>query len=162
MFVKSIYNKITLYIISLFLISAFFINIEILAEDILSQEPYEIWRENSVLSEIESPVEKSNTKETLNLSDQTIKQENFLFTKADAIGLYDPTNGGFEANLWDGSNLADIAYLINTAPVESTSSTLTYLMKNVMLTTAAPPDKSNNDTLSFLLIYYYKVLLIQH
>ena len=150
MFDKSIRNKVTLYIISLSLISSFFINIDILAEDILSQEPYEIWQENSVISEIESSVEKSNTQEAVNLTNQTVKQENFLFTKADAIGLYDPTNGGFEANLWDGSNIEDIAYLINTAPVESTSSTLTNLVKNVILTTAAPPDKSNSDSLSFL------------
>ena len=150
MFDKSIRNKVTLYIISLSLISSFFINIDVLAESNLSQEPYEIWQENSVISEIESSVEKSNTQETLNLTNQTVKQENFLFTKADAIGLYDPTNGGFEANLWDGSNIEDIAYLINTAPVESTSSTLTNLVKNVILTTAAPPDKSNSDSLSFL------------
>ena len=150
MFDKSIYNKVTLYIISLSLISSFFINIDVLAEDNFSQEPYEIWQENSVISEIESSVEKSNTQEAVNLTNQTVKQENFLFTKADAIGLYDPTNGGFEANLWDGSNIEDIAYLINTAPVESTSSTLTNLVKNVILTTAAPPDKSNSDSLSFL------------
>ena len=150
MFDKSIYNKVTLYIISLSLISSFFINIDVLAESNLSQEPYEIWQENSVISEIESSVEKSNTQEAVNLTNQTVKQENFLFTKADAIGLYDPTNGGFEANLWDGSNIEDIAYLINTAPVESTSSTLTNLVKNVILTTAAPPDKSNSDSLSFL------------
>ena len=150
MFDKSICNKVTLYIISLSLISSFFINIDVLAEGNLSQEPYEIWQENSVISEIESSVEKSNTQEAVNLTNQTVKQENFLFTKADAIGLYDPTNGGFEANLWDGSNIEDIAYLINTAPVESTSSTLTNLVKNVILTTAAPPDKSNSDSLSFL------------
>lgn len=150
MFDKSIRNKVTLYIISLSLISSFFINIDVLAEGNLSQEPYEIWQENSVISEIESSVEKSNTQEAVNLTNQTVKQENFLFTKADAIGLYDPTNGGFEANLWDGSNIEDIAYLINTAPVESTSSTLTNLVKNVILTTAAPPDKSNSDSLSFL------------
>ncbi len=150
MFFKSIYNKVTLYIISLSLISSFFINIDILAEDILSQEPYEIWQENSIISEIESSAEKSNTQEALNLTNQTVKQENFLFTKADAIGLYDPTNGGFEANIWDGSDLEDIAYLINTAPIESTSLTLTNLVKNVILTTAAPPNKSNNDSLSFL------------
>ena len=150
MFDKSIRNKVTLYIISLSLISSFFINIDVLAESNLSQEPYEIWQENSVISEIESSVEKSNTQEAVNLTNQTVKQENFLFTKADAIGLYDPTNGGFEANLWDGSNIEDIAYLINTAPVESTSSTLRNLIKNVILTTAAPPDKSNNDSLSFL------------
>ena len=150
MFDKSICNKVTLYIISLSLISSFFINIDVLAESNLSQEPYEIWQENSVIGEIESSVEKSNTQEAVNLTNQTIKQENFLFTKADAIGLYDPTNGGFEANLWDGSNIEDIAYLINTAPVESTSSTLTNLVKNVILTTAAPPEKSNNDSLSFL------------
>ena len=150
MFDKSIRNKATLYIISLSLISSFFINIDVLAESNLSQEPYEIWQENSVISEIESSVEKSNTQEAVNLTNQTVKQENFLFTKADAIGLYDPTNGGFEANLWDGSNIEDIAYLINTAPVESTSSTLTNLVKNVILTTAAPPDKSNSDSLSFL------------
>ncbi len=150
MFDKSIRTKITLYIISLSLISSFFINIDVLAESNLSQEPYEIWQENSVISEIESSVEKSNTQESVNLTNQTVKQENFLFTKADAIGLYDPTNGGFEANLWDGSNIEDIAYLINTAPVESTSSTLTNLLKNVILTTAAPPDKSNSDSLSFL------------
>ena len=150
MFDKSIRNKVTLYIISLSLISSFFINIDVLAESNLSQEPYEIWRENSVISEIESSVEKSNTQEAVNLTNQTVKQENFLFTKADAIGLYDPTNGGFEANLWDGSNIEDIAYLINTAPVESTSSTLTNLVKNVILTTAAPPDKSNSDSFSFL------------
>ena len=150
MFDKSIRNKVTLYIISLSLISSFFINIDVLAEDNLSQEPYEIWQENSVISEIESSVEKSNTQEAVNLTNQTVKQENFLFTKADAIGLYDPTNGGFEANLWDGSNIEDIAYLINTAPVESTSSTLRNLVKNVILTTAAPPDKSNSDSLSFL------------
>ena len=150
MFDKSIRNKVTLYIISLSLISSFFINIDVLAESNLSQEPYEIWQENSVISEIESSVEKSNTQEAVNLTNQTVKQENFLFTKADAIGLFDPTNGGFEANLWDGSNIEDIAYLINTAPVESTSSTLTNLVKNVILTTAAPPDKSNSDSLSFL------------
>ena len=150
MFDKSIRNKVTLYIISLSLISSFFINIDVLAESNLSQEPYEIWQENSVISEIESSVEKSNMQEAVNLTNQTVKQENFLFTKADAIGLYDPTNGGFEANLWDGSNIEDIAYLINTAPVESTSSTLTNLVKNVILTTAAPPDKSNSDSLSFL------------
>ena len=150
MFDKSIRNKARLYIISLSLISSFFINIDVLAESNLSQEPYEIWQENSVISEIESSVEKSNTQEAVNLTNQTVKQENFLFTKADAIGLYDPTNGGFEANLWDGSNIEDIAYLINTAPVESTSSTLTNLVKNVILTTAAPPDKSNSDSLSFL------------
>ena len=150
MFDKSIRNKVTLYIISLSLISSFFINIDVLAEGNLSQEPYEIWQENSVISEIESSVEKSNTQEAVNLTNQTVKQENFLFTKADAIGLYDPTNGGFEANLWDGSNIEDIAYLINTAPVESTSSTLTNLVKNVILTTAAPPNKSNSDSLSFL------------
>ena len=150
MFNKSIRIKVTLYIISLSLISSFFINIDVLAESNLSQEPYEIWQENSVISEIESSVEKSNTQEAVNLTNQTVKQENFLFTKADAIGLYDPTNGGFEANLWDGSNIEDIAYLINTAPVESTSSTLTNLVKNVILTTAAPPDKSNSDSLSFL------------
>ena len=150
MFDKSIRNKVTLYIISLSLISSFFINIDVLAESNLSQEPYEIWQENSVISEIESSVEKSNTQEAVNLTNQTVKQENFLFTKADAIGLYDPTNGGFEANLWDGSNIEDIAYLINTAPVESTSSTLTNLVRNVILTTAAPPDKSNSDSLSFL------------
>ena len=150
MFDKSIRNKVTLYIISLSLISSFFINNDVLAESNLSQEPYEIWQENSVISEIESSVEKSNTQEAVNLTNQTVKQENFLFTKADAIGLYDPTNGGFEANLWDGSNIEDIAYLINTAPVESTSSTLTNLVKNVILTTAAPPDKSNSDSLSFL------------
>jgi len=150
MFDKSIRNKVTLYIISLSLISSFFINIDVLAESNLSQEPYEIWQENSVISEIESSVEKSNTQEAVNLTNQTVKQENFLFTKADAIGLYDPTNGGFEANLWDGSNIEDIAYLINTAPVESTSSTLTNLVKNVILTTAAPPNKSNSDSLSFL------------
>ena len=150
MFDKSIRNKVTLYIISLSIISSFFINIDVLAESNLSQEPYEIWQENSVISEIESSVEKSNTQEAVNLTNQTVKQENFLFTKADAIGLYDPTNGGFEANLWDGSNIEDIAYLINTAPVESTSSTLTNLVKNVILTTAAPPDKSNSDSLSFL------------
>ena len=150
MFDKSIRNKVTLYIISLSLISSFFINIDVLAESNLSQEPYEIWQENSVISEIESSVEKSNTQEAVNLTNQTVKQENFLFTKADAIGLYDPTNGGFEANLWDGSNIEDIAYLINTAPVESTSSTLRNLIKNVILTTAAPPDKSNSDSLSFL------------
>ena len=150
MFDKSIRNKVILYIISLSLISSFFINIDVLAESNLSQEPYEIWQENSVISEIESSVEKSNTQEAVNLTNQTVKQENFLFTKADAIGLYDPTNGGFEANLWDGSNIEDIAYLINTAPVESTSSTLTNLLKNVILTTAAPPDKSNSDSLSFL------------
>ena len=150
MFDKSIRNKVTLYIISLSLISSFFINIDVLAEGNLSQEPYEIWQENSVISEIESSVEKSNTQEAVNLTNQTVKQENFLFTKADAIGLYDPTNGGFEANLWDGSNIEDIAYLINTAPVESTSSTLTNLVKNAILTTAAPPDKSNSDSLSFL------------
>ena len=150
MFDKSIRNKVTLYIISLSLISSFFINIDVLAESNLSQEPYEIWQENSVISEIESSVEKSNTQEAVNLTNQTVKQENFLFTKADAIGLYDPTNGGFEANLWDGSNIEDIAYLINTAPVESTSSTLTNLVKNVILTTAAPPVKSNSDSLSFL------------
>ena len=150
MFDKSICNKVILYIISLSLISSFFINIDVLAESNLSQEPYEIWQENSVISEIESSVEKSNTQEAVNLTNQTVKQENFLFTKADAIGLYDPTNGGFEANLWDGSNIEDIAYLINTAPVESTSSTLTNLVKNVILTTAAPPDKSNSDSLSFL------------
>ena len=150
MFDKSIRNKVTLYIISLSLISSFFINIDVLAESNLSQEPYEIWQENSVISEIESSVEKSNTQEAVNSTNQTVKQENFLFTKADAIGLYDPTNGGFEANLWDGSNIEDIAYLINTAPVESTSSTLTNLVKNVILTTAAPPDKSNSDSLSFL------------
>ena len=150
MFDKSIRNKVILYIISLSLISSFFINIDVLAESNLSQEPYEIWQENSVIGEIESSVEKSNTQEAVNLTNQTVKQENFLFTKADAIGLYDPTNGGFEANLWDGSNIEDIAYLINTAPVESTSSTLTNLVKNVILTTAAPPDKSNSDSLSFL------------
>ena len=150
MFDKSIRNKVILYIISLSLISSFFINIDVLAESNLSQEPYEIWQENSVISEIESSVEKSNMQEAVNLTNQTVKQENFLFTKADAIGLYDPTNGGFEANLWDGSNIEDIAYLINTAPVESTSSTLTNLVKNVILTTAAPPDKSNSDSLSFL------------
>ncbi len=150
MFDKSIRNKVILYIISLSLISSFFINIDVLAEGNLSQEPYEIWQENSVISEIESSVEKSNTQEAVNLTNQTVKQENFLFTKADAIGLYDPTNGGFEANLWDGSNIEDIAYLINTAPVESTSSTLRNLVKNVILTTAAPPDKSNSDSLSFL------------
>ena len=150
MFDKSIRNKVTLYIISLSLISSFFINIDVLAESNLSQEPYEIWQENSVIGEIESSVKKSNTQEAVNLTNQTVKQENFLFTKADAIGLYDPTNGGFEANLWDGSNIEDIAYLINTAPVESTSSTLTNLVKNVILTTAAPPDKSNSDSLSFL------------
>ncbi len=150
MFDKSIRNKVTLYIISLSLISSFFINIDVLAESNLSQEPYEIWQENSVISEIESSVEKSNTQEAVNLTNQTVEQENFLFTKADAIGLYDPTNGGFEANLWDGSNIEDIAYLINTAPEESTSSTLTNLVKNVILTTAAPPDKSNSDSLSFL------------
>ena len=150
MFDKSICNKVILYIISLSLISSFFINIDVLAESNLSQEPYEIWQENSVISEIESSVEKSNTQEAVNLTNQTVKQENFLFTKADAIGLYDPTNGGFEANLWDGSSIEDIAYLINTAPVESTSSTLTNLVKNVILTTAAPPDKSNSDSLSFL------------
>ncbi len=150
MFDKSIRNKVTLYIISLSLISSFFINIDVLAESNLSQEPYEIWQENSVISEIESSVEKSNTQEAVNLTNQTVKQENFLFTKADAIGLYDPTNGGFEANLWDGSNIEDIAYLINTAPIESTSSTLTNLVKNAILTTAAPPDKSNSDSLSFL------------
>ncbi len=150
MFDKSIRNKVILYIISLSLISSFFTNIDVVAEDNLSQEPYEIWQENSVISEIESSVEKSNTQEAVNLTNQTVKQENFLFTKADAIGLYDPTNGGFEANLWDGSNIEDIAYLINTAPVESTSSTLRNLVKNVILTTAAPPDKSNSDSLSFL------------
>ncbi len=150
MFDKSIRNKVTLYIISLSLISSFFINIDVLAEDNLSQEPYEIWQENSVISEIESSVEKSNTQEAVNLTNQTVKQENFLFSKADAIGLYDSSNGGFEANLWDGSNIEDIIYLINTAPVESTSSTLTNLVKNVMLTTAAPPDKLTNDSLSFL------------
>ncbi len=150
MFDKSIRSKVTLYIISLSLISSFFINIDVLAEGNLSQEPYEIWQENSVISEIESSVEKSNAQEAVKLTNQTVKQENFLFTKADAIGLYDPTNGGFEANLWDGSNIEDIAYLINTAPVESTSSTLRNLVKNVILTTAAPPDKSNSDSLSFL------------
>ncbi len=150
MFDKSICNKVTLYIISLSLISSFFINIDILAEDNFSQEPYEIWQENSVISEIESSVEKSNTQETVNINNQAVKQENFLFTKADAIGLFDPTNGGFEANLWNESILEDITYLVNIAPEESTSSTLTNLFKNVMLTTAAPPDKLTNDSLSFL------------
>ena len=88
MFDKSIRNKVILYIISLSLISSFFINIDVLAESNLSQEPYEIWQENSVISEIESSVEKSNTQEAVNLTNQTVKQENFLFTKADAIGLY--------------------------------------------------------------------------
>ncbi len=150
MFDKSICNKIVLYIISLSLISSFFINIDILAEDNLSQEPYEIWQENSVISEIEISVDNSNTQETANLKNQAVKQENFLFTKDDAIGLYDPTNGGFDANLWNGSNLEDIAYLFNISPEESTSSTLTNLVKNAMLTTAAPPDKLTNDSLSFL------------
>ena len=111
MFDKSIRNKVTLYIISLSLISSFFINIDVLAESNLSQEPYEIWQENSVISEIESSVEKSNTQEAVNLTNQTVKQENFLFTKADAIGLCDPTNGGFEANLWDGSNIEDLSLI---------------------------------------------------
>ena len=150
MFDKGICNKVTLYIISLSLISSFFINIDILAEDNFSQAPYEIWQENSVISEIESSVEKSNTQETVNINNQAVKQENFLFTKADAIGLFDPTNGGFEANLWNESILEDITYLVNIAPEESTSSTLTNLFKNVMLTTAAPPDKLTNDSLSFL------------
>ena len=87
MFDKSIRNKVTLYIISLSLISSFFINIDVLAESNLSQEPYEIWQENSVISEIESSVEKSNTQQSVNLTNQTVKQENFLFTKADAIAV---------------------------------------------------------------------------
>ncbi len=150
MFDKSIRNKVILYIISLSLISSFFINIDVLAEGNLGQEPFEIWQENSVISEIESSVEKSNTQETVNITKQDVKQENFLFTKADAIGLYDPANGGFEANLWNGSNIEDIAYLVNIAPLEGTSSTLTNLVKNAMLTTAAPPGKLTNDSSSFL------------
>ncbi len=150
MFDKSICNRVSLYIISLSLISSFFINIDILAQDNLSQEPYEIWQENSSISEIESAEEKSIAQKTVNIANQAVKQENFQFTKADAIGLFDSTNGGFEANLWNESNLEDIAYLINITPLESTSSTLTNLVKNAMLTTAAPPDKLTNDSLSFL------------
>ena len=110
MFVKSIFYTFRLYIISLFLLSSFFINIEILAEDNLNQEPYEIWQENSVISEIKSSTKEANTQEVINSNSQIVKQDNFLFTRADAIGLYDTTNGGFESNLWDGSNLEDIAY----------------------------------------------------
>ena len=150
MFVKSIFYTFRLYIISLFLLSSFFINIEILAEDNLNQEPYEIWQENSVISEIKSSTKEANTQEVINSNSQIVKQDNFLFTRADAIGLYDTTNGGFESNLWDGSNLEDIAYLINLTPIESNSSTLMNLLKNVMLTTAAPPKKSNTNSLSYL------------
>ena len=150
MFVKSICNKVPLYSISLFLISSFFINIDISAEEISSQEPYEIWQEDSIILEIESSVEKLKTQKISNSNSQKVKQEDFLFTKADAIGLYDVTSGGFEANLWDGSNLEDIAYLINATPIESTSSTLSNLVKNAILTTAAPPNNLNYSSLSFL------------
>ena len=150
MFVRGICNNIILYIISLFLISSFFINIDILAEEIFNQEPYEIWQENSVIGEIESSVEEKNIEESSNSSGQIVKKEDFLFIKSDAIGLYDITNGGFEANLWDGSNLEDIAYLINITPIETTSYTLNSLLKNAILTTAAPPNKLNNSSPSFL------------
>ncbi len=150
MFVKSIFYKFVLYIISLFLLSSFFINIDILAEDILNQEPFEIWQENSVISVIKSSSEQENTQEAIKSPSQIVEQENFLFTKADAIGLYDSSNGGFESNLWDGSNLEDISYLISLMPIESDSSTLTNLLKNAILTTAAPPDKSNFNSLSYL------------
>ena len=150
MFVKSICNKVLLYSISLLLISSFLINIDISAEEISSQEPYEIWQEDSIILEIESSVEKLKTQKISNSNSQKVKQEDFLFTKADAIGLYDVTSGGFEANLWDGSNLEDIAYLINATPIESTSSTLSNLVKNAILTTAAPPNNLNYSSLSFL------------
>ena len=117
MFFKSICNQDLLYIISLFLISSFFINVNAIADDIMSQEPFEIWQENSVISEIESSKEKSKNQELTNSQSQKVKQEDFLFSKADAIGLYDSTNGGFEANIWNDSNLADIAYLIKIAPL---------------------------------------------
>ena len=150
MFFKSICNQDLLYIISLFLISSFFINVNAIADDIMSQEPFEIWQENSVISEIEGSKEKSKNQELTNSQSQKVKQEDFLFSKADAIGLYDSTNGGFEANIWNDSNLADIAYLIKIAPLENSSSTLNNLLKKAILTTAAPPDSASHASLSYL------------
>ena len=150
MFFKSICIKILLYIISLFLISSFFINIDILAEDTLTAEPFEIWEENSAFGEIKSTQKNTDTKEISNTNLQTVQQEDFSFTKADAIGLYDPTNGGFKANLWEGSNIEDIARLINTMPSNNSSSTLNNLIRKAILTTAAPPDNFNNNSLSYL------------
>ncbi len=150
MFFKSICIKISLYIISLFLISSFFININIFAEDTLTGEPFEIWQENSVLGEIKSTQKDTNIQEISNTNRQTVQQEDFSFTKADAIGLYDPTNGGFEANLWEGSSIKDIAYLINIMPLNNSSSTLNNLVRKAILTTAAPPDNLKNNSLSYL------------
>ena len=152
MFDKSIRNKIILYIISLFLISSFFINIDILAEDTLTAEPFEIWQENSAFGEIESTKKNTDMQEISNTNRQTVQQENFSFTKADAIGLYDPTNGGFEANLWEGSNIEDIAHLINIMPSNNSSSTLNNLIRKAILTTSAPPDNLNNYSLLDLIL----------
>lgn len=150
MIIKDICIKGLLYIISMFLISSFYINIKSFAEDISSQEPYEIWQEDSAISVIKNSEEKAIVTESDISNSQIVKQENFKFSKTDAIGLYDVTNGGFDANLWEGSNLSDIEYLINLNPINNTSLTLKNLVNKAILTVAAPPNRLNLSSSTYL------------
>ncbi len=149
MIFKNIFVTYLIYIISLLLISAFFIKNSSLAEDIKeSVDPVIIWGE-----EEETETSESANKIDISINDEqksNIAETEFEFSRNNAIGLYDLSNGGFDSDIWKNSSSEDIDYLLNKTPYKTSSSVLKDLMIRSILTTSNPPTKQNFEIITFL------------
>jgi len=149
MIFKSIFVTYLIYIISLLLISAFFIKNSSLAEDIKeSLEPVIIWDEEEEIESFESTnkIDKSINDE----QKSNITETEFEFSRKNAIGLYDLSNGGFDSEIWKNSSSEDIDYLINKISFKTSSPVLKDLMIRSILTTSNPPTKQKFEIINFL------------
>ena len=149
MIFKNIFVIHLIYIISLLLISAFFIKNSSLAEDVKeSVDPVIIWDEEEEIESFES-----SNKIDISINDEqksNITETEYEFSRINAIGLYDSSNGGFDSDIWKNSSSEDIDYLINKTPFKTSSSVLRDLMIRSILTTSNPPTKQNSEIITFL------------
>ena len=139
-----------LYIITIFLVSIIFIIFSANAEQTNTEEPFDIWAEDSLL-----PINENDTKDKLKIDENTesksmVNESDFSYSRKDSLGLIDISNGGFETTLWNGSSYSDIEYLINSLPEVSDSSTLRELLINSLLTIATPPKYNEESNQSYL------------
>ena len=149
MIFKNIFVTYLIYIISLLLISAFFIKNSSLAEDVKeSVDPIIIWGEEEEIESFES-----TNKIDISINDEqksNITETEYEFSRNNAIGLYDSSNGGFDSDIWKNSSSEDIVYLLNKTPYKTSSSVLKDLMIRSILTTSNPPTKQNSEIITFL------------
>lgn len=149
MIFRNIYLKL-IYIIFFILLSAIFYNNKIFAENNSSQKPLNIWEMDEDSQIDEANYEEEESSKTLTDNRKEVERQDFQFSKTDAIGIYDTTNGGLSSNIWKGSKIKNVEYLLSSIPLYSSSSTLNDLILKALLSVAAPPENNLKEDISYL------------